>query len=105
MVYSHCPLSIVLLACLLPRSLGKNVSRSMSGNLLGSTHRSTGSSGVAGTHSHCSLSHMKNALTFNETHITVCSDGSVASFGTMPSKLWLSGVKILVNYFGSCKKT
>lgn len=37
--------------------------------------------------------------------MTVWSDGSTALLGNMPSKLWLSEVKIPVNYCESGKKT
>lgn len=95
----------MLLLCLLPRNLGRNVTRSTWGSLFGCINRFTCPSGVAGIQSHCALSHMrKNALAFNETEY-VSSGGSTALLGDVPSKLWLSEVKIPVNYCGSCKKT
>lgn len=54
--------------CLLPKNLGRNVTRSTWGSLWGGIHRFTCSSRVAGIQSHCALSHMrKDALAFNET--------------------------------------
>lgn len=66
--YNHCPIFNVLFLCLLPKNLGRNVTRSTWGSALGGIHRFTCSRRVARIQSHCALSHMrKNALAFNET--------------------------------------